>query len=282
MRTKSIVSIALVAIAMQGLFTSCSSDESVNTEKSTGLQTLKVNLSPITRGAVYTDPGMSAENTINRVTIGIFDQTTGDVKTIQDATTPAAPQITTSQLADGDDILVAVNAPAGTFSGVLTKSAFENKTLAIDDALAGGNSKATTVVNANLPMFGVGTIAQVGTTTAYTANVDVYHMVAKITLQSLSVDFDATGAYNNATFKPTEVFVSNVPDKLDFYPANTTSSYTYASAASYYNGEAGKASVKDYLGTGTTLTPFSPTNPILSGLKKGTTYSWGAVGTKIL
>lgn len=285
MRTKStvLVSIAFAAIAMQGVFTSCSSDETTNTEKPTGLQTLKVNLSSITRAAVYTDPGTAAENTINRVTIGIFGSD-NKVKTIQEqVTTSSNPSITTSQIAVGDQILVAVNAKTGTFTGALTVSDFENKTLAIDDALAAGDGSATTVANTKLPMFGVGTIAQKsGSTTEFEANVDTYHMVSKITLKSLSVNFDVTGAYKNATFTPTEVFLSNVPDKLDFYPASTMSSYIYASSSTLYNGETGAASLKGYLGTTTTLTGFTPANATLSGLTTGTTYNWGTVGSNIL
>ena len=284
MRTKStvLVSIALAAIAMQGVFTSCSSDESVNTKKTTGLQTLKVNLSPITRGAVYTDPGTAAENTINRVAIGIFGSD-GNVKTIQEqVTSSTTPTIITSQLAVNDHILVAVNAKTGTFSGALTVSDFENKTLAIDDALADGDGSAVTVANTKLPMFGVGTISQTnGSTTAFEANVDVYHMVAKVTLKSLNVNFNVTGAYKNATFTPTEVFLSNVPEKLDFYPANTMTSYSYASSSTFYNGETANASLKGYLGTTTTLTDFTPANATLSGLTTGTKYNWGTVSLPV-
>ena len=295
MRTKPAILafFALATIAMQGLFTSCAGDENLSTEKpSTGPQTLKINLkSADTRAAAYADPGKTAEDKINRVTIGIFDKnldTNGKypVKTIQDAANAAAPEIITSQLVAGDHILVAVNAPVGTFTGVLTESDFEKSTLGIDDALGGGSSTAPTVATTNLPMFGADVIA--GSSTTFTSTVAVSHMVAKVTLQSLKVDFDPNGAYPNATFTPTEVFMYNVPDKLDFdfYPTNTPTSYVYnyltTKTPSYYNGEEGDASVKAYLGTSTTLTPFSPANPILSGLKTGTTYSWGTVGTKIL
>lgn len=75
--------------------------------------------------------------------------------------------------------------------------------------------------------------------------------------------------------------MSNVPEKLDFYPANTMSSYTYASSSTFYNGETGAASLKGYLGTTTTL-GFKPANAILSGLTTGTTYNWGTVDHNIL
>ena len=281
MRTKPVILafFALATISMQGLLTSCAGDENLSTEKpSTGTQTLKINLkSADTRAAAYADPGTEAENKINRVTIGIFDNATGNVKTIQDAPDAAAPEIITSQLVADDDILVAVNAPAGTFSGVLTKSAFEKSTLGIDDALPVSGTE--TVDPAKLPMFGEAKIGlKSGSSTIYEATVPVYHMVAKVTLKSLGVDFDVNGAYKNAKFTPTEVFMYSVPDKLDFYPA---SSYTYASAASYYNGEAGDASVKAYLGTGTPH-GFSPAHATISGVNGSSAYSWGTVGTKIL
>ncbi|BCS86704.1 hypothetical protein prwr041_25970 [Prevotella herbatica] len=285
MRTKPAILafFALATIATQGLFTSCSSDENLSTEKpSTGTQTLKINLKPAdTRAAAYTDPGTDAENKINRVTIGIFDKTTGAVKTIQDALNAAAPEIITSQLVADDHILVAVNAPAGTFTGVLTELAFEKSTLGIDDALP--VSGTGTVDPANLPMFGAAKITQIGTTPAYTADVAVSHMVAKVTLKSLKVAFDATGAYKDATFTPTEVFMYNVPDKLDFdfYPANTPTSYVYnylttpTNTPNYYNGLIGDASLKSYLGTGTL-------DGTLKDKTLATTSNWGTAGTNLL
>ena len=282
MRTKStvLVSIAFAAIAMQGVFTSCSSEETVNTEKPTGPQTLTLNLKPAdTRAAAYTDPGTAAENTINSVTIGIFDSY-NNVKTIQEVTTHSTtPTITTSQLAAGDQVLVAVNAKAETFTGAKTVSDFENKTLAIDDALPVSGSG---VDPTKLPMFGTGTIAlKSGSTTEFEASVDVYHMVAKITLNSLTVNFSATGGYKDAMFTPTEVFMSNVPDVLDFYPAIDMSSYsTFATYKNLCHGEekgeeSNKTNFKAYLGTTATLTGFTAKNAVLSGISGAATSSWG-------
>ena len=279
MRTKStvLVSIAFAAIAMQGVFTSCSSEETVNTEKPTGPQTLTLNLKPAdTRAAVYSDPGTAAENTINSVTIGIFDSYS-NVKTIQEVTTNLkTTTITTSQLKTTDQVLVAVNAKKGTFTGAKTVTDFENKTLAIDDALASSKSSATTVTSNNLPMFGIGTIA--GSSPSFSADVTVYHMVAKITLKSLSVNFSTTGAYKDAVFTPTEVFMSNVPDALDFYPVVDANMTSYSKFATYTNlcqGESNIATnLKAYLGTGAPITGFSPDNSALKGDNTGSSYKW--------
>uniref|UniRef100_UPI000472C8EF hypothetical protein n=1 Tax=Segatella paludivivens TaxID=185294 RepID=UPI000472C8EF len=235
-----------------------------------------------TRAAVYTDPGTTTENTINMVTIGIFGSD-NNVKTIQEVTTSStSPSITTSQIVVGDQILVAVNAKAGTFTGAKTVTDFENKTLAIDDALAGGVGSATTVTSSNLPMFGTGTIAAGGTSTAFTASVDVYHMVSKITLRTLSVNFLTTGAYSAAKFTPTAVFMSNVPAALDFYPANTMSSYSnFATPGTLQQGESGTSSnLKAYLGTASPI-GYTPVNATLSGVNTGSTYNWGTISPSV-
>lgn len=282
MRTKStvLVSIAFAAIAMQGVFTSCSSEETVNTEKPTGPQTLTLNLTPAgTRAAAYSDPANTTpnpENKINSVTIGIFGSD-NNVKTIQDAADPINPSITTSQLEKDDKVLVAVNAKPGTFTGAKTVTEFEDKTLAIDYALAGGEGTATTVANNNLPMFGIGAIA--GSSPSFSADVTVYHMVAKITLKSLSVNFSTTGAYKDAVFTPTEVFMSNVPDALDFYPvvdANMTSYSKFATSSKLYQGESSASNLKAYLGTGSPITGFTQANASLKGDNTGSTYKWNS------
>ncbi len=284
MRIKTIMTacLAVPALSVLCLLSSCSSEE-LTEKPSTGPQTLTLNLTPAgTRAAVYTDPSTAAENTINSVTIGIFDKNTGNaVKTIQEVAGSKTPKITTSQLADGDIVLVAVNAKSETFTGAKNLAEFENKTLAIDDALAGGDASAITVANSKLPMFGIGTIAlSDAATNSYAADVDVYHMVAKITLKSLSVDFSTTGAYKEAKFTPTEVFMSNVPNALDFYPA--TAYTTYATLTPFSQGETGIANLKAYLGTTTDFTGFTIKHATLSGQKTGTTYNWGDVDQNIL
>jgi len=286
MRTKSfkIRSLSFAALAMLGLFSSCSSEDITGTDTPTGPQTLLLSLNPQTRAAAYTDPGTTSENTINSVTIGIFGSD-NNVKTIQKAalsgTNNITAKITTSQLEADDQVLVAVNAKDGTFNGAQTVSDFEGKTLAIDDALAGSDGTATTVAAGNLPMFGTGVIA--GTSSAFTADVDVYHMVSKITLKALSVNFDENGAYKNATFTPTEVFMSNVPDKLDFYSAKEINTYTFATPSIFCTGwtDASALNPKAYLGTTTTL-GFTPVNATLKGITGSGTCNWGTVGTKIL
>ena len=283
MRIKTIMTacLAVPALSVLCLLSSCSSEE-LPEKPSTGPQTLTLNLTPAgTRAAAYSDPASTTpnpEHKINSVTIGIFGSD-NNVKTIQDAADPINPSITTSQLEKDDKVLVAVNATPGTFTGAKTVTEFEDKTLAIDDALASSNGAATIVTSNNLPMFGTGTIA--GSSPSFSADVTVYHMVAKITLKSLSVNFSATGAYSAATFTPTAVFMSNVPAALDFYPANTMSSYTFAAAGTLQQGESGTSSnLKAYLGTASPI-GFTPVHTTLSGENTGSTYNWGTVSPSV-
>ncbi|MDV3120833.1 hypothetical protein RJT13_04040 [Segatella copri] len=46
--------------------------------------------------------------------------------------------------------------------------------------------------------------------------VTVKHMLAKVSLESLGVDFKAGSAYANAEFTPVAAFLINVPDKMNF------------------------------------------------------------------
>lgn len=63
-------------------------------------------------------------------------------------------------------------------------------------------------------MYGQATLT--GSKSNYTAIVDVYHMLAKVTLKSLKVDFKADGPYKSAEFTPTAFFMINVPENFQF------------------------------------------------------------------
>lgn len=233
------------------------------------------------------------EEKINRVTVGIFNSEGTTVKIIKEFASGDAgltgdthniATLTSASLASGDQVLVAVNAPSGTFSGVTNVNEFELKTIDIGAALAtSGGSVGPAEVSDNLPMFGTGSILD---NSGLKATVLVYHLVSKISLNSLSVAFDANGAYSAATFTPTEVFLLNVPNKLTVSPVGSVATtYTgYSSpggtgsdlwchgAISTDGISTTTYSLKEYLGTGT----FNPTATALSG--DGTssaTAAWG-------
>lgn len=232
-----------MALATMGLFASCSSDDTLSQGGQGGVLTVSVTPSNAvntnTRAAATGEITNATENTVNRIAVGVF-KSDGSAKIVDQATTSNGVELTASDLHEGDKVLVAVNAPENTFNGVTTPDEFKARTLTIAQALWGGthegeanaDSKAD---NNHIPMYGEGAISSAGTQN-FTANINVYHLVSKVSLQSIKVDLK--GAYSAATFKPTEIFMSNVPSVLGFSMANTAGSYTYPSKdVTYESGE---------------------------------------------
>lgn len=221
--------LALVAVALW--FTSCSSEDvasGTNQGKMSSL-TLSINTgkSMGSRASDWTvsDPTKTDENKINNMTVGIFDNT-GNVRTIvhlaENKTGKSVPNsytlsgstatanIVTSSLTATDVVLVAVNAPAKKFAGITTKSDFNS----VKETLADAVASTTKETNTNIPMYGEANLT--GSGSNYDATVNVYHMLAKVTLNSLKVDFKADGPYKFAEFTPTAFFMINVPEDFQF------------------------------------------------------------------
>lgn len=198
---------------------------------------------------------------VQNMVIGVFKADVGNdgaVVTIQDYTVNASASTGISRLANienstshfavGDEVLVVMNVPASIVTklknttNITTRKKFigvfdgtANNGINIDQALTQkddySDPTANTVNAAYLPMFGEGTITQAkqsdNTTdmsNSYKADIQVIHMVSKITLNS--VTFNTTG---NASAQPTdklelkEMFLINVPTALDFeFSTNTT------------------------------------------------------------
>lgn len=238
MKALTKISIGFLALAAAALwFTSCSSEDvasGTNQGKMSSLTlTINTGKSMGSRATDWTttDPGAdkaNTENKINRVAIGIFSNT-GNVKTIVELTpgtagtnsltqadaNNATAKIVTSSLVANDEVLVAINAPSGRFTGCQSKSDFMAKTETAAEALA----KSTDAqVADNIPMFGSASLT--GSNSSFTASVSVIHMIAKVSLTSLKVDFKAGSAYADAEFTPKAVFLINVPNSFQF--DNTT------------------------------------------------------------
>ena len=209
------------------------SDKGADVAKNEKVLTLRINTGATSFGSrttdITTDPGTAAENTINRLTIGIFDSNGANARCIKElvknggtdvftmAGTTATATITASSFAAGDKVLVAVNAPASTFSGVSTATEFNAKTEGTVAALtftAAAESENTVEEKDNIPMYGEGALT--GSGKNFSAAVTVKHLLSKITLESLSVDFDKGGSYSAATFTPMKIFLINEPDGLVF------------------------------------------------------------------
>lgn len=232
MKALTKISIGFLTLAAVALwFTSCSTEDVTQNGGSQGntYLTLSINTGDVskTRGSDWTstDPAQVDENKINNMTVGIFDNT-GKVRTIVDLAenstgtsvpnsytlsgSTATANIVTSSLTATDVVLVAVNAPANKFAGVTTQSGFN----AVKETLADAVASTTKETNTKIPMYGQANLTGGGS--SYTAAVDVYHMLAKVTLKSLKVDFKADGPYKSAEFTPTAFFMINVPEDFQF------------------------------------------------------------------
>ena len=264
MKTKIQLFAAFLLMAVGALWlTSCSSEDAVqgSGSQADASLTLTINTGKVgSRATAWTtDPAGSdktqTENKINRLTVGIFSKDGSKVKTIVELkegtgpnsfTTPAAnnsqktetkANIVTTSLEADDQVLVAVNAPEGTFAGVSKVTDFESKTEDAKDALLQSTITEQTKtydetkeINTNIPMYGKNTLKAGSTNGTFTASVDVKHLLAKITLDNLSVDFAQDGPYKSAKFTPTEFFLVNVPEKLAF------SSDAWVNAAGHLHG----------------------------------------------
>ena len=276
MKTKIQLFAAFLLLAVGALWlTSCSSEDAVqgSGNKADATLTLTINTGKVGSRATNwpTDPGSdkaNSENKINRLTVGVFSSDGNTVKTIVELTPTSESNpsgtylqgnkanIVTTSLAKDDQVLVAVNAPTGKFAGVANVTAFKAVVEDAKDALTDGSSEATEIAT-NVPMFGESTLS--GTGSAFTAAVSVQHQLAKITLDDLSVAFDANGPYKDAEFTPTEFFLVNVPTTLAFnndawvstaahlHGCDVTN--TYKSLATSVNSSAW-GTYKPYLSTG--------------------------------
>lgn len=257
MKPTRLITMALLAtavLAVAGL-TACSGSPDIVTTvvpPAAKESALTIALKPVDTRAAATGNTTEKENTINRVAVGIFDSE-GNVKMVKtfesgDIQNGKVSLTTTTELVTTDHVLVACNAPANVFTGAIAnEDAFRAKTITTDEALYGASDHTTenAVDFTNLPMFGyVNELEQKTddkTGTQFTAAVSVYHLVAKITLESFTLD--KQGAMADASFDPEGIFLAHVPDVLGFQNVTATTSEaayfltTPLKYNSYYHGD---------------------------------------------
>ena len=309
MKALTKISIGFLALAAAALwFTSCSSEDVAqnggNQSDKESLLTLTINTGKImgSRTTDWTsDPAGANESKISAITIGIFDSATKNVKAIieptkgDDDTDPGNDKFTYSTttqnitakviakaLSVNDDVLVAVNpAGSGKFASVSDENSFNAVTESLSEALGTGTSQD----NANIPMYGTGKLVAASSTSTNSFKADdivVKRLLAKITLDKLSVDFK--GIYANAEFKPTCCFLINVPEKLKFADGkdswdmaaalnsgwasydSSTGSFTYTTGNRYIVGD-----FKEFL-----TTTDLPGTAALKGAESSGTAAYGS------
>lgn len=241
MKALTKISIGFLALAAVALwFTSCSSEDvtSGTNQGKESLLTLTINTGNV-RSSRATDwtsnaPEVNNENKINTMTVGIFGSD-DNVKTIVELTANdqtvngnnltldgKTATIVTSSLTPNDKVLVAVNAKSGTFNGVQTVTKFKEQKGGLDFAVTSNEDK-TKEINTNIPMYGEGSLqSEEGGTSKFHATINVSHLLAKVTLDEVKVDFDKNGAYKDASFTPKDVFLVNVPTEFIFSGSEIT------------------------------------------------------------
>jgi|GEM_PF-2267798 len=272
-RTLPLLALAVVVLSM---ITSCSGDDTTFSGGGTGSAggdnklVVYIGMVPSKEGraAFASDPGLTAEAHINNATIGVFGGD-GTAKLIREVVPQNQKiELTVPNLETGDSVFLAINVPAGRFSDVVKKKQFKEKTLNIDEAMIGEATDKTKPNVTNTPMFGLSDLkasANEAGERIFTSTVPVNHLLCKVTLNNIT-----SSLKGNATFTPTEVYLKDVPEYLDFYPATSASKGDYKfydnTNGTFYQGEAatsGATDYKAYLGSGSRL-PFVPTNPTLS------------------
>lgn len=272
MKPTRLITMALLATAapvVAGL-TACSGSPDIVTTvvpPAAKESALTIALKPVDTRAAATGITTEGENTINRVAVGIFDSG-GNVKMVKtfesgNIMSGTVTLTTTTALATTDHVLVACNAPADKFTGTIpTEADFRAKTVTIDQALYGAVTHTTTDAAdfTNLPMFGyVTSLTQSSTDgTKFTADVSVYHLVAKITLESFTLD--KQGAMADASFDPEGIFLAHVPNVLDFQNVTAVAATdSKAAEASYFVGGKSVSYTSYYHGDMTKKTDASTT-----------------------
>lgn len=296
MKALTKISIGFLALAAAALwFTSCSSEDVAQNGGSQSdkesLLTLTINTGKImgSRTTDWTsDPAgadaSQTESKISEITIGIFDGTTKNVKAIIEptkGTDNAAPgngqftysttdkkitaKVIAKALSVDDDVLVAVN-HAGNFGSVSDEKSFNAVTESLSEALGTGAKQD----NTNIPMYGTGKLVAGTSTNSFTAgDIAVKRLLAKITLDNLSVDF--SGIYAGAEFTPTCCFLINVPEKLKFADGKDSWDMTAAlnSGWAKYDGTFDYTTKNDNIGTGVNFNQFLTTGNLSGTALKG-------------
>lgn len=230
---KKYLSLLMLAIVM--MCSSCTKQEvyEVETLKTITIyinsQTLDtVAHSAKTRSALITDP-KSVENTVNSLTIAIF-KSDGTIKTIKEFSAPGnSVTMRVANLTTTDKVICVANAKPNTFTTVKTLDEFNNKEVSLDDALT---INTVDIVANNLIMYGTGPITgpTTGSVDAYTANVDMYHLNSKVSINALTLSIPS-----NATFTLKEVYMINVPASFKFSYDNPFVAKSYEHGSLYYS-----------------------------------------------
>ncbi len=253
--------------------TSCVSERDETPEVPTGDGTLVININstPVGTRTTTLDTDQSTdEKKVSNLVVNIYTADgTALVKTItKDYTGGTLLDISTTQsvaeavkstgtpIAAGQKALVACNVSAATvtaLSGAASITAWKDIQSNIDAALIAAdtdyaNDGSKDMSASLIPMFGSADVATATGVESYKVDVTVKHIVAKVTLNSLTMD--VTGGDK---FKVSRLFLVNVPEKFVWDYDAADNSFYIANTKFYQghdNGDTGDTKLyRDYLAT---------------------------------
>lgn len=256
-----------VALFTAVVMTGCVSETDEDVSPSTGGSTLTIKINSGSVGATRATnihdalAVKTSEKMIQTMLVAVFKEDAGDnnipkliyynylnvngqsaasgFSTTVDNVSPA------TQFAAGDRAVIIANVPEEVFTGVKALgtplATFKATPLTISQALD-SDSDGETEANI-LPMYGEVDITQPASG-HLVADVTMGHMITKVTLESLSVNDIPAGN----SFKPTQVFLYKVADKMDF-------GFDFSSTYSFSNYLSPAGTVCDYTGEVTDPAP---------------------------
>lgn len=282
----------VTAVMLTASLASCMSESSDDVKTNAqGRFTLNISSMPVGAGTrtvtkisgtdAQTGTKADGEKTINRLVMAVYDASNSDALLMGKAVpspTGTAFQVTqtfaSGGLAEGDPVVVAANIPAtklATYAAYTPMSNFVGAPLTLEEALTPGT--AGTLNASDLPMYGKGSVTADDSEGNFSATVNLRHLVAKVALNSLTVDFSQT-LHTSASFTPEAIFLINVPEKIDMQ-VDADGNYLYQPIVTeFYQGEADNWSTDasadqrkfaEYLGTGAiTETALSSANATMT------------------
>ncbi|MDR0976395.1 MAG: hypothetical protein LBL78_01375 [Prevotellaceae bacterium] len=206
---------------------SCTKEEIVNDQIPKGKGRLNISLAsavPGTRTGGGDLPTAANEATIQRITIGIFDNATGTVNTIQELLGSSLNGKTAEGIicnaGDNQDIIVVANAPEGHFKGITAQKDFIEKAVTLEQTtMINGYGVDDYQVATSLPMSGMKnvdiTIPQTSSD-IQTVSLSISRLVARVALESVTMDIE-----DGCTFRLMSVELRNVATTSDVQPDDT-------------------------------------------------------------
>lgn len=259
LRMESIVLLSLIVLTAFFLSSCSESGEVSNGEE--GEKSVTLRISGACYGGSRSSGTPSDESLVNNLVIAVLDG--GTVEDIREIKAPSVSSGSITQEityhASTPLIRVLANVPAGTFTGLTTKAAFDAALADLDyttgsysDGMftpAVGSASSTGLQQSGLlPMAGTaGIVGSDGT-----ATVNLYRLVSRISLTSVHTDFSSSGPYAGWTFRIDQVYLVNVPTRSTLTSEWDTAGGGASAVTSLpCQGEtANSSSYRSYLGTG--------------------------------